>query len=668
MASSISSIIQACLKQFHHIVTSQELQKYQSEVLPDLWSDELGRLRVWTANIGAHQTGQSSLDYRLRDASHLKIQTLRVLSRLRRTIHDLQDVLLETSPQEAFSSDSDDSEDRDKTQIQRIFHSLRDTINVLFDTSMSIRKPAHHDKVLGVKRSDTAAFEPFDRQHVANKFPNLDVAIQDRLGLAISQRRATLRYRERHHLKLAQGLDKLMDTNKAEDTKSTIFSETVATEFVQKPTEDNFELQSTTSQTSYAKTIIEGGEGMVIPPPPKKILDGDPFECPYCFLLLNIDNRHSWARHVFHDLMPYICVFPECRTPHRLFTSRHEWYTHLQIEHEIPEDVGITTACALCHLPISSGKPLEGHLGRHLQELALFALPQTGSDEDDKSYTSKISEEDSLSEQPHSYEMSETADSVENANDFALFRLSRLNLAETPDDENSETVDYHLKESGRALIQEPDEVAAQAKDEQIERLERLIRDERTEREPEETARISEIEREVADKNGREQLSHNRNIAEAMAAKVAEAAFVAATEAAFVAAKEAAKYAPESAKNTPLDTKKTIKFKDAIGRKFTFPLHLCRTWKGMEDLIRQAFLHIEVIGPHVAEGHYDLVGPNGDIILPQVWETVVEPDMAIIMHLWPIPEKSNDPHGPSRSDLSPPAPPEEKNRGNTKHTP
>lgn len=58
---------------------------------------------------------------------------------------------------------------------------------------------------------------------------------------------------------------------------------------------------------------------------------------------------------------------------------------------------------------------------------------------------------------------------------------------------------------------------------------------------------------------------------------------------------------------------------------------------MENLIRQAFLHVEVIGPHVAEGHYDLVGPNGEIILPQVWETVIEPDWTITMHMWPIPE-------------------------------
>ena len=58
---------------------------------------------------------------------------------------------------------------------------------------------------------------------------------------------------------------------------------------------------------------------------------------------------------------------------------------------------------------------------------------------------------------------------------------------------------------------------------------------------------------------------------------------------------------------------------------------------MEDLIKQAFLHVEVIGPHVQDGHYDLIGPNGEIILPRVWETTIEPDWSVSMHMWPMPE-------------------------------
>jgi hypothetical protein len=49
----------------------------------------------------------------------------------------------------------------------------------------------------------------------------------------------------------------------------------------------------------------------------------------------------------------------------------------------------------------------------------------------------------------------------------------------------------------------------------------------------------------------------------------------------------------------------------------------------------------VIGPHVAEGHYDLIGPNNEIILPGVWETVIEPDWTITMHMWPMPEPKEE---------------------------
>lgn len=100
---------------------------------------------------------------------------------------------------------------------------------------------------------------------------------------------------------------------------------------------------------------------------------------------------------------------------------------------------------------------------------------------------------------------------------------------------------------------------------------------------------------------------------------------------------------EAAKLKPSDEPKLpIRFKDAVGRKFSFPWHLCKTWKGMEELIKQAFLHVDVIGPHVHDGHYDLVGPDGEIVLPQVWETMVQPDWQITMHMWPMPETPDKP--------------------------
>ncbi len=58
---------------------------------------------------------------------------------------------------------------------------------------------------------------------------------------------------------------------------------------------------------------------------------------------------------------------------------------------------------------------------------------------------------------------------------------------------------------------------------------------------------------------------------------------------------------------------------------------------MEGLINQAFAHIEHLAEHVMHGRYDLIGPDKEIIMPNYWESMVEPDMHITMMLWPIPE-------------------------------
>jgi chemotaxis protein histidine kinase CheA len=119
--------------------------------------------------------------------------------------------------------------------------------------------------------------------------------------------------------------------------------------------------------------------------------------------------------------------------------------------------------------------------------------------------------------------------------------------------------------------------------------------------------------------------HEKKMAEAKAAAdAAEAARKAAEE-------ELKKNAPG-----PDADKPPLKFTDAMDRSFTLPWHLVKTWKGMETLIRQAFVNIERIGPHVANGHYHLLGPNGEIILPQVWDIVVQPGWDIKMQMWPLP--------------------------------
>ena len=60
---------------------------------------------------------------------------------------------------------------------------------------------------------------------------------------------------------------------------------------------------------------------------------------------------------------------------------------------------------------------------------------------------------------------------------------------------------------------------------------------------------------------------------------------------------------------------------------------------MEDLIRQAFLHVDIVSEPVFRGLYDLIGPSNDIILPGVWESVIEPGWTITMEMWLMPEET-----------------------------
>src|SRR5947209_12855677 len=82
--TTISSDVLACMKKFRWLFEVLHFSTHNTDDFPDesAWRDEAGRFRIWASNLGAHQKGQSSLDYRLRDASHIKDQILDLLADL----------------------------------------------------------------------------------------------------------------------------------------------------------------------------------------------------------------------------------------------------------------------------------------------------------------------------------------------------------------------------------------------------------------------------------------------------------------------------------------------------------------------------------------------------------------------------------------------------------
>ena len=393
MATSISSILIPCLKSFNQLQERVEqpdyTTSYEEEVSSLAWGDELGRLRIWAANIGAHQTGQSSLDFRLRDASHISKQVTDLLRDLDQSLNDIVQEISEEAGTENSGDDGTSAawpDENPTTELQQLHEEVVNIIDCLYQLSMLIRKPAQHDLLVGSRIGDKAEFEFYDQEHVRNLHPKTEEQTSQRLGHAITRRRQYFGYRERHHRKLAQGIQRT--------TTGSVMSETMATDF--KTHNIDFEETSSNSgmsQTSYAPSLIDGGR-VTIPPPPKESVGGKPFECPYCFFLIEIKTTRSWTRHIFKDIKPYVCTFTNCSMPDRLYDSRREWHLHETTEHLCGGDF----VCALCRDKLKSAKQYERHVARHLEELALFALPRIevddGEDDDDDVFDARSSMSD----------------------------------------------------------------------------------------------------------------------------------------------------------------------------------------------------------------------------------------------------------------------------------
>ncbi len=152
---------------------------------------------------------------------------------------------------------------------------------------------------------------------------------------------------------------------------------------------------------------------------------------------------HIFRRHVFADMQAYVCTFTDCKTPNQLYETSDSWYNHeLQmhrkewccnigdhppcsnkeeflrhmrtshsdayLEHQLPDVLKMCerptqqahTICPLCtddHEEYVAGElmvrrdqrlvslaEMKRHLGHHLEQLALFAVPPAlrASDED----------------------------------------------------------------------------------------------------------------------------------------------------------------------------------------------------------------------------------------------------------------------------------------------
>ena len=261
-------------------------------------------------------------------------------ARAQQTWNSLDDVASLDFSEFADSDDDDDGEElatpsssrsssRPTTESQLLHQSALEAITSLLKLSMFIRRSTRGNKF---GRSSTAQkYETqYDILHVRDRYPfaSENTALIERLGKANAQRRQWLSYRMRHREKLAinaysedenslitrtqiseseiamsvrrlreeddQGLSILIGENKG---SSTTLSSTKASTFDQRKDFDRDMTEIEQSESGYSESRFSdfGRETNLAPQPPAESVDGNPFECPYCFSIIIVTGSRSWT-------------------------------------------------------------------------------------------------------------------------------------------------------------------------------------------------------------------------------------------------------------------------------------------------------------------------------------------------------------------------------------
>jgi hypothetical protein len=172
------------------------------------------------------------------------------------------------------------------------------------------------------------------------------------------------------------------------------------------------------SKSSMASSYAGKAIRISVPSRPKND-DGqelEQFECPYCLLTKNVSNDRRWKKHVLEDLQPYVCTYGDCELYDHFFESRDAWFKHEAQQHRTKwscnvdghmeydseghfllhmradhdqnfDEVQFSLVKSMFRRPTNSlegtcnlcdrlSKNLRSHLSRHLQQIAIFALPR----------------------------------------------------------------------------------------------------------------------------------------------------------------------------------------------------------------------------------------------------------------------------------------------------
>ncbi|MCJ1284925.1 Ankyrin-2 [Xylographa opegraphella] len=430
---SVSHHAHVCIYLFK--ATSSHLRNsYQEYINHQEFLDEYGRYNLWLQDSGAVRVGRRSLDHRLAESTYISGPVLYLVKDLRQALEEVLAIVSDKRPQRTYElqesaadvnvdelSISSNSTDSDfdaqsplglnpgpTTELHQLFLAINETINSLFRLSYLVQDPRPRDRYTQ-NTSTTSLNESYDIDHVWNQYPYVRSTtwLLRRLGKANARRRQFFRNADARLEQRAQAQG-LPIEDEAEPTQLNNESVTVATQnpstlfsVAQRKTNsaisfvnnDDFNEDDVRSVTSYGTSVnSENKMFNRIPPPPRESINGRPFESTF--------KRHLTVSH--HDLytepqLPFLMM--KCESSIRTipanacpFCNNDSWTT------PSPDLLSQPATGPENSANLVSLKQFRSHVGRHMEDLALFVLPQRYDAENSISSSSDNSDTDNDSE------------------------------------------------------------------------------------------------------------------------------------------------------------------------------------------------------------------------------------------------------------------------------
>ncbi|KAI8936692.1 hypothetical protein NX059_007084 [Plenodomus lindquistii] len=290
-----------------------------------------------------------SIESRLHEATDVLTHIMGLLADLNEVAVELLEIV--SGKREGMISVADEAEGqngKETSEVNELREEISGTITRLFRTSILIRQAAHTDTFAKALSRNRYHFnEQFDIAHVGEKYPQLAtndyVWLRQRLGRAITHRRHYLNYIQDHREKLG---DTLNHGDKADSsiagsrpsffTKATTFAvERITPQLL--VVEESDPEDDTRSCTTISRSIDGSPELSTTLRIPKlndlRVGNKNDFECPFCFQIKMFNSERTWRRHVFADLRPYVCTFPDCDAPY--FGDINKWFQHEMTLHRV---------------------------------------------------------------------------------------------------------------------------------------------------------------------------------------------------------------------------------------------------------------------------------------------------------------------------------------------